>query len=53
MIIASATVMSLGTWFTYRASRTASADAQRVLQDFIAEHTDGAPESSPQDEGTR
>ena len=48
MIIASCTVMSLGTWFVYRASRTAAADAQRVLQDFIAEHTDGAPDSSLQ-----
>lgn len=45
MIIASATVMSLGTYFVYRASRTAATDAQRVLQDFIAEHTDGAPET--------
>ena len=44
MIIASATVMSLGTYFVYRASRTAGSDAQRVLQDFIAEHTDGAPD---------
>jgi MFS family permease len=39
MTIASATVMLLGTYFVYRASRTAEQDAQRVLADFIAEHS--------------
>ncbi len=49
MIIASGTVMMLGVLFLYRASRTAAVDAQRVLQAFIAEHTDGAPDASPED----
>jgi MFS family permease len=39
MVIASATVMSLGTWLVYQASRSAAADAQRVMADFIAERT--------------
>jgi MFS family permease len=39
MVIASATVMSLGTLFIYLASRTAAADAQDVLAKFLAEHT--------------
>jgi MFS family permease len=43
MAIATATVMSLGTWFLYQASRSASADAERVLADFLAEHTGGGP----------
>ncbi len=49
MIFAASTVMTLGTWFMYRASRTAAADARKVLEDFLAEHThqpggDGASE---------
>jgi MFS family permease len=39
MTIAAATVMALGTFFIHRASRTAASDAQRVLADFIAEHS--------------
>jgi hypothetical protein len=39
MILAASTVMTLGMWFMYRASRTGPADAQKVLEDFIAEHT--------------
>ena len=39
MVIASATVMAVGTFFIYRASLTAESDAQRVLADFIAEHS--------------
>jgi MFS family permease len=51
MVIASATVMSLGTFFIYRASRTAASDAQRVLADFIAEHShqQGADGAKPQE----
>jgi len=29
--------MALGTWLLYLASRTAPADAQRVMADFLAE----------------
>ncbi len=39
MIIACAIVMSLGTWFIYSASRSASADAKKVIAAFIAERT--------------
>jgi branched-chain amino acid transport system ATP-binding protein len=46
MTIATATVMSLGTWFLYQASRSATSDAQRVLADFLAEHTGGASATS-------
>jgi ABC-type nickel/cobalt efflux system permease component RcnA len=37
MVIASGTIMSLGTWYLWLASRTAAADAQKVLADFLAE----------------
>jgi MFS family permease len=37
MVIAAGTIMSLGTWFLWLASRTAAEDAQRVLADFLAE----------------
>ena len=37
MIISCVTVMSLGTWFIYSASRSAAADAQKVISEFIAE----------------
>jgi hypothetical protein len=47
IIIATATVSSLGAWFTYQASRSADADVQRVFNDFIAEHTTGASAPSP------
>ena len=53
MIMASATVMSLGTYFVYRASRTAGDDAQRVLASFIAQQTDGAPNTATLDENTQ
>jgi hypothetical protein len=39
MMIAAATVMSLGTFFIYRGTHTAQSDAQRVMADFIAEHS--------------
>jgi hypothetical protein len=39
MVIAAATIMSLGTWFIWLASRTAPEDAQRVLTEFLAERT--------------
>jgi MFS family permease len=39
MVIAAATIMSLGTWFIWLASRTAPEDAQRVLAEFLAERT--------------
>jgi MFS family permease len=43
MIIAASFVMALGTFFIYRASLTAQADAEKVLADFIADHTDYPP----------
>ena len=51
MTIATATVMSLGTWFLYQASRSATPDAQRVLADFLAEHTGGASTAEAQSRG--
>jgi hypothetical protein len=47
MVIASATVMSVGTYFIYLATRTAELDAKRVLEAFIAEHTGGRPQEPP------
>jgi MFS family permease len=41
MVIASASVMAVGTYFIYLASKTAESDAKRVLEQFIAEHTGG------------
>jgi len=41
MVIACVTVMSLGTWLIYEASRSAPGDAQRALASFLAEHTRG------------
>ncbi len=46
IIIATATVSSLGAWFVYQASRSADVDVQRVLSDFIAEHTRGEDATS-------
>jgi MFS family permease len=47
IIIACATVSSLGAWLVYQASRSADDDVQRVFDDFIAEHTsDGKPTTS-------
>jgi len=39
IIIATATISTLGAWFTYQASRSADADVQHVFNEFIAEHT--------------
>ncbi len=39
IIIATATVASLGAWLVYEASRSADEDVQRVFGEFIAEHT--------------
>ncbi|MEX1255588.1 MAG: MFS transporter, partial [Dehalococcoidia bacterium] len=47
MLLASATVMALGTFFIYRGTRTAASDAQRVLADFIAEHSHQPPGEAP------
>ena len=44
MIIACGTVMTLGTWFIYSASRSAQADAQEVIATFIAERTGQLPD---------
>jgi MFS transporter, Spinster family, sphingosine-1-phosphate transporter len=41
IIIATSTVSSLGAWFIYQASRSADADVQRVIGEFIAERTAG------------
>jgi MFS family permease len=41
IILATVTVSSLGAWFVYQGSRSADADVQRVLGEFIAEHTGG------------
>lgn len=49
MIIACATVMSLGTWFIYSASRSAAADAQEVISTFIAERTGQQNEATAED----
>jgi MFS family permease len=52
MVIASATVMTVGSYFIYLASKTAAPDAKRVMEDFIAEHT-GAGQGSSADGQTR
>jgi MFS family permease len=41
IIIATITISSLGAWLTFQASRSADADVQRALGEFIAEHTAG------------
>lgn len=41
IIIATGLVSSLGAWLVYQASRSADADVQRVLGEFIAERTAG------------
>jgi MFS family permease len=41
IIITTATISSLGAWLTYQASRSADADVQRVLTEFISEQTAG------------
>jgi MFS family permease len=41
IIITTATISSLGAWLTYQASRSADADVQRVLSEFISEQTAG------------
>jgi MFS family permease len=41
IIIATGTVSSLCAWLIYQASRSADADAQRVIGEFIAERTAG------------
>jgi MFS family permease len=46
MLIASATVMAVGTFFIYLASKTADSDAKGVLEAFLAEHT--AAERGPE-----
>jgi MFS family permease len=43
IIIATATVASLGAWLVYEASRSADEDVGRVFGDFIAEHTVADP----------
>ena len=39
MLISSTIVSSLGVWCVYQASRSADADANRTIADFIAEYT--------------
>jgi MFS family permease len=39
IITLASTVSLLGAWLVYQASRSANADVQRVVNDFIAEHT--------------
>jgi hypothetical protein len=43
MVLAAASVMSLGTWFLFRASRTAQGDANRVLSEFVSRRVGAGP----------
>ena len=49
MIIACSTVMSIGTWFVFSASRSAAADAQLVISTFIAERTGQRDDAAPRE----
>jgi MFS family permease len=43
MLLAVASVASVGSWLVYQASRSAEADAQRAIAAFVAESTAGQP----------
>lgn len=46
IIITTATVSTFGAWLVYLASRTADADVQRVVGEFISERTNAPPQSA-------
>jgi MFS family permease len=45
MLLATVTVASVGAWWVYEAGRSAEADAQRAIREFIAESTSSAGRS--------